>query len=68
VIAIRLGLRHEANIASQRVGARRRPMTGLREAIQSVGNAIIGLLRRFAPRNDEKRVPCRKEQISEESD
>src|ERR1700720_4687124 len=39
-------------IASQRVGARRRPMIG--SAKQSRGNAQkAGLLRRFAPRNDE---------------
>jgi hypothetical protein len=39
-------------IASQRVGAMRRPMTG--SAKQSNGHAKTGLLRRCAPRNDGK--------------
>jgi hypothetical protein len=37
-------------IASQRVGAKRRPMTG--SAKQSIAATTNGLLRRFAPRND----------------
>jgi hypothetical protein len=39
-------------IASQRVGAKRRPMTG--SAKQSRMQGKTGLLRRFAPRNDER--------------
>src|SRR4051794_13222836 len=45
-----------AVIASQRVGARRRPMTG--SAKQSISPRVLkdGLLRRFAPCNDADRA------------
>jgi hypothetical protein len=39
-------------IASQRVGAKRRPMTGSAKQSRAAQAERIGLLRRFAPRND----------------
>src|SRR6267154_1414443 len=39
-------------IASQRVGAKRRPMTGSAKQSMALSKRKNGLLRRFAPRND----------------
>jgi hypothetical protein len=46
-------------IASQRVGAKRRPMTGsAKQSSLNLRHARTGLLRRFAPRNDDE-ARCR---------
>src|SRR5467141_2555957 len=39
-------------IASQRLGAKRRPMTGSAKQSMALSKRKNGLLRRFAPRND----------------
>jgi hypothetical protein len=46
-------------IASQRVGAKRRPMINSSEAIHRA-TSKYGLLRRFAPRNDEEGLRFRR--------